>query len=463
MRTGLNTRLTQNLGITPKLTQSLRVLAMTQMELDQFVEEALINNPLLELKHEDPKDETEMESRPKAPDVPGHELYSIKEHWGYEGNRFNNGGATEVIEATVEATVSLSERLDQQLMLLPLSDDERKIATAIIQSLDEDGLLRCDEREIASQLGVDSNEVRRILESYVQQLDPPGIGARSLLECFLLQLDGTDVLDQYARKLLCESPFLLEEDDGTIAKALGIDLPGVTRLRARLRRLDPYPGHDIHSDAIFVRPDIVFRKGPDGSINIDILDRYSQRIAYHNPWKGTRWKNVEEKAFMQEAVQEAKWLISALNQRMKTMLKVAEFLASHQKEFILHGPLRLKPLTLMEVAKETEMHESTISRAVAGKYVQTPMGVMPLKSFFSAGLPTRTGELISIRSVQESIKMLIACEPKDRPISDQAISEHLKRQGIKIARRTVAKYREAMGILPTSKRRERGAKIKNAA
>jgi len=252
---------------------------------------------------------------------------------------------------------------------------------------------------------------------------------------------------------LLHFPEQLFEPDDILAKLAECGVDELARARARLRRLDPFPGHGLHGqENIYIRPEIVFRRTPDGDIAIEVPGYSWQGLRLNEQWRGRQWQGADRE-FVDNATREAKWLLYALEQRRDTLFKVAECLARRQRAFLEYGLLGLKPLTLQDVAEEVGLHESTISRVTSGKYAQTPLGMIELRRFFSAGLPTRGGGEISVYRVQQRVKALIESEPAGRPISDQAISDRLRAEGIEIARRTVAKYRESLGIPPSSQRR----------
>jgi len=440
------------MGITPKLTQSLKVLAMGQMELEAFLDEMLLANPLLESRTILPEGDFGEPLHLSGGRVEETAGVSRWEDYYFSDHHVKSSGADSAWTPEMEDEVSLTQHLLEQLKLQPMSGEERAIAIAIVNALDDDGFFRSDLGDLVQMLNVDVVHIRHVLETYVHQLEPAGIGARSMLECFLLQLDGSGEEDQQAREILLHHVDSMSVGDEQMASLLRCSVEEVKRARARLKRLDPFPGHETRSESLYIRPDIVFSKGEKGELDVEVVDHFTHRLEYVNPWKGVRW-NKQDKAFMKHAMQEAKWLLSAINQRMTTMEKVAVCLLERQKNYLLYGPLGLQPLTLMDVANDIGMHESTVCRAISGKYAKTPIGMVELKSFFSAGLATKNGGMISVRRVQEYIRMFISTEPPDKPISDQAITGRLEMQGVLVARRTVAKYRENMGILPTSKRR----------
>ena len=334
-----------------------------------------------------------------------------------------------------------------------MADDMRNMAHALLDMLDDDGYLRVDLDEAATDLGCTAAGLEQALHSVIHELDPPGIGARDLTECLLLQLD--DASDALARQLLLHFHDSLQESDATLAKLVDCGEQAIADARARLRRLDPYPGHSLRGqENIYIRPEIIFRRTPQGDIQIEVPGYSWQGVRMSDQWQGRSWQGADRE-FINNATREAKWLLHALDQRRETLHKVATCLASRQRAFLEYGLLGLKPLTLQDVAVDVGLHESTISRVTNGKFAETPLGLIEMRRFFSAGLPTRGGGTISVHRVQLRVKSLIESEPAGRPISDQAVADRLGAEGIEIARRTVAKYRESLGIPPTSQRRKK--------
>lgn len=455
MQTKLVNKLGQRLALTPQLTQSLKVLAMNAMELDAYVEECLESNPLLEVEQEEigsrepATADTDTDAWRETGDNRWEQMYTSGQ---------GQGGLAR--EQQWQGEETLSDNLHQQVDQQPMDADVRAIAHAIIDSLDDDGYFRTDTEDLAGSLGVDSGKLIQVLEEVVQQLEPAGIGARSLSECLLLQLDGSDPNDALVRRLLLHFREHLFASDEQLAKLAECSVDELSRARARMRRLDPFPGHGLRGQTnIYIQPEVIFRRLPDGEIHIEIPAYGWQGLRLNNPWQGHQWKK-SERAFVDAAVKEAKWLLYALDQRRETLYKVATCLARCQRDFLEHGMLGLKPLTLQDVAAEVGLHESTISRVTNGKYAETPLGLIEMRRFFSAGLPTRGGGTISVYRVQQRVKALIESEPAGRPISDQAIADRLWAEGIEIARRTVAKYRESLGLPPSAQRRRQSAAAK---
>jgi len=453
----LSQKQAQRLALTPQLTQSLKVLAMNSQDLELFIEESLESNPLLEM--EAPKEAVVNETPEVAPKENEWQESDGGDRWDnmYQNNRGFESGTD--IEQQWQDEQSLSDSLHEQIAQQPMDDLERKIAHAIIDSLDDDGYFRASIEEV--QTGIDTkvkkNKVIEVLECVVQELEPSGIGARDLTECLLLQISDEDSSAMLVRQILLYHEDLIT-DDLALMKAISCDIDTLDAARALLRRLDPFPGHGLRGqENIYVQPEIIFRI-INKKIEVEVPKSGWRGLKMSGQWTGQKWSG-KDREFMDAASQEAKWLLQALGQRSDTLMKVGLCLAARQRLFLEHGILGLKPLTLQDVAEEVGLHESTISRVTHGKYAQTPLGLIELRRFFSAGLPTRGGGLISVHRVQQRVKTLIESEPLGRPISDQAISERLQAEGIEIARRTVAKYREQLGLPPSSQRR-RAAKAR---
>jgi len=456
----LSQKLGQRLALTPQLTQSLKVLAMNSMELDIYLEEYLESNPLLE-------QETEAEAPVTDGNARESDNYDDTDDWQEQGDdRWETMYNAALRDASLpdrdqqwQGEQSLSDSLHEQINQQPMSELEHAIAHTIIDSLEDDGYFRSDPAEIAVMLKTTPVQVTIVLESVVQELEPAGIGARDLIECLLLQLDDDDDSTRLVRRMLLHHTGELFETDDVLVNKLDCSFEELAQARARMRRLDPFPGHGLHGESnIYVRPEIIFRR-TDKDIEVEVPSSTRRRLRISRQWDGHEWKGSDSE-FMENARQEAKWLLHALDQRSETLMKVGMCLAKRQRAFLEHGILGLKPLTLQDVAEEVGLHESTISRVTNGKFAETPLGLIEMRRFFSAGLPTRGGGAISVYRVQQRVKGLIESEPLGKPISDQAIADRLQAEGIEIARRTVAKYREQAGLPPSSQRRREGkAKI----
>lgn len=459
----LSQKLGQRLALTPQLTQSLKVLSMSSMELEAYIEECLESNPLLEFEaNVQPQDLASEKNQERLENPKQDDSWKQEgdERWDVMyGNSQRDGMENQEQQWGEEQSLgeSLHEQIDQQ----PMDAGERVLAHALIDSLDDDGYFRSDASEVAAQLDASEQDVIQVLECIVQELEPAGMGARDLVECLLLQLNGTDDATRLARRLLLHFSDGLIEDDATLAARVACSEDDVLQARKRLARLDPFPGHGLREEPnIYVRPEIIFRHLNNGDIEVEVPQSGWRGVRMSAQWSQHEWTG-KDKEFMSHASQEAKWLMYALDQRSETLKKVGLFLAKHQRNFLYHGILGLKPLTLQDVAEEVGLHESTISRVTHGKYAHTPLGLIELRRFFSSGLPTRGGGMISVYRVQQRLKSLIQSEPVGKPISDQAIADRLTSEGIEIARRTVAKYREQLGLPPSSQRR-RAAKARKS-
>lgn len=443
--------LRQGFALTPELRQSLEILSMGTLELGAFVRTALMENPLLDLD--------EREDGEASPESSGDERDGLGES-GDDRWDWMRGAFAEAVprEDLWRDEPTLLTRLHEQIDREPMNASIRAVAHAIVDSLDDDGYFRESPEVLAKAMGQDPGIVERVLEEVVQRLDPPGIGARDLVECLLLQLDVRDPVDALCRRALVHAREALREEDDRLVEVLGCTREEVARVRARLRRLDPWPGHGLRGQpALYVRPEIVFRRTSTGDIEVELADLEWRRLRIAERWTRTSWQG-EDAHFVREARREAQQLLRALDQRARTMLAVGRVLARRQRAFLDIGVLGLRPLTIQDVAREIGVHESTVSRITSGKYARTPIGVVELRRFFASGLPTHGGEAVSVHRVRQRIRMLIESEPPSRPVSDQAIANRLQAEGIAIARRTVAKYREQMGIPPSSVRRRRAQK-----
>lgn len=447
-------KLGQRLALTPQLTQSLKVLAMNSIELETYLEECLESNPLLE--HEQDQEASTFENAEVKTEPEYEEDW--REHGDDRWETMYNSASRDSLpdrDQQWQEEQSLSESLHEQIDQQPMSELDHAIAHVIIDSLEDDGYFRSDPQEIATMLDTSPEQVMLVLESIVQELEPAGIGACDLIECLLLQLTDNDDASKLVRRMLLHHSETLFEPDDVLTKTLGCSFDELDQARIRMRRLDPFPGHGLHGEAnIYVRPEIIFRR-TNRDIEVEVPSSTRRTLRISDQWEDHEWTGSDSE-FMDNAMQEAKWLLYALDQRSETLMKVGMCLAKRQRAFLEHGVLGLKPLTLQDVAEEVGLHESTISRVTNGKYAETPLGLIEMRRFFSAGLPTRGGGTISVHRVQQRVKALVESEPMGKPVSDQDIADRLQAEGIEIARRTVAKYREQVGLPPSSQRRRDG-------
>jgi RNA polymerase sigma-54 factor len=297
-----------------------------------------------------------------------------------------------------------------------------------------------------------------VLRQTVQAFEPAGVGARDLVECLSLQLDDCHGHDEaviaVAQRLLSHQEATLLAPDSSIAEQFSCTENTVMQARKLLRQLDPSPGLAQADPSIYIEPELSFILQRDGNLTVEVRRNLGGCVRLSQQWDGHVWQGDDE-TFMSNAEKEARWLLHALSQRHDTLLKTGLFLASYQQGFLMHGAAAIKPLTLKQVAEACDVHESTISRLTSNKYAYTPLGLIELRNFFSAGLETRHGDTIAVPQVLRRIKHMIEKENPAKPLSDQAIFKQLGHEGITIARRTIAKYREQLGFPSSTKRRQR--------
>jgi RNA polymerase sigma-54 factor len=487
----LEVRQSQNLTLTPQLMQSIRLLQLSHLELDAFVETELLRNPLLEREdgaepdadaepveapvelsaYEDTVDhadriqsadsiasgyDTEVENvfpEQVAQDTPGE-----REYWTERGGGIDPGEAAD-IDQYVAARPTLGEHLWEQIGLLLTDPAEQLIARFLVDGLNEAGYLAVELDAVADQLGAPLEIVERVL-AVLQTCDPIGVFARDVRECLSLQLRERDRLDPMMARLLDNLDLLAVHDMNGLARAVGADREDLVDMLAELRGLDPKPGRAFERGPVeAVVPDVFVREGAGGGwaieLNADVLPRVLvNRTYYASVTRQTR--DAAEKTFLADCLQTANWLTKSLDQRAQTILKVAAEIVKQQDGFLVHGVTHLKPMTLRIVADAIDMHESTVSRVTSNKYLSTPRGLFEMKYFFTTALGSSTGgENHSAEAVRHRIRQLVDAESPADILSDDTIAEMLqKEQGIEVARRTVAKYREGMNI-PSSVIRRR--------
>jgi RNA polymerase sigma-54 factor len=483
MKIGLNIGLQQRLVMTPKLQQALKLLQMPTLELQQVLKQEVLQNPLLEevddaeMDEEEPAEaeesaeSEEQEAKSEEGEEPEESEAAKKERVEYDdyfesgfgaGDGFaNEENREDFVERVPVAKQSFSDYLMSQLRLV--TEDERELAIGeyIVGSLDDSGYLTCSVEEIARSFGMDEGgigPVEHVLK-IIQTFDPIGIGARDLKECLLLQLEAKGLGASLAARIVRDHfEEFKQKKYLDLSKALKVSLKEIQEQAHVIGSLNPKPGLDILADEPkYVIPDLVVDRIGDRYV-VSLNDRNVPRLRISQAYRDELQQNVEldteAKDFIQSRLKNAKWLIQTIEQRRRTMIKVMEAIVEEQHEFFEKGTASLRPLTLQQVASKINMHESTVSRVTTNKYVQTPRGVYELKFFFSSSLSTEDGEEISAKSAKLKIKTIIGKEDARRPLSDQKIADILKKDGLIIARRTVAKYREQLGILPARHRKQ---------
>ena len=484
-------QLRQEMKINPRLYQAMELLYMPLLDLQQHLKAELEENPFLEMTEADVDDDVELGEEGKD-DPPDDEI-------DWEGillDGFDVGGRREQYEpmelyqrAPVETT-DLRDHLYGQLRLLDLSERAARLGEEVIGNVNDAGTLTCELEDVVTGVNAwledmrplaqeeidaleDSEEAQAELNALfspyclteaeamlerVQAFDPPGVAARDLRESILIQLRLLERGDSLTYQI-AESHFedLVNHRWADVARELSLKPIDVQEVADEIAKLDPKPGMKYSADPErYIIPDLIVEK-IDGEYMVFVNDTSLPRIrlarSYQSLAQNKKLFQGENKEFVSRKLNSANWIIQAIEQRRQTMLKVMAFIVDRQREFFEHGVQHLKPLTLREVADHIEMHESTVSRVTNEKFVQTPRGVFPLKYFFSSGLATTSGEDISARGVKDKIQKLVEDEDVHKPLTDQRLVELLKTDGVKIARRTVAKYRDQLGILPARMRK----------
>ena len=485
MKPGLSqtTQLKQELKINPRLYQAMDLLYMPLLDLQQHLKQELLNNPFLEMvePEEDEEENAEGEETEAAAEPEKQEKDEID--WeeilldGFDtGGRREEHEEREYYEPVTVDSRDLADHLRDQITLLDLSPREVVLAAEFIGNIDEDGYLKASLEEIL--LGVNDmvkqaaeaedrdegdlplyamEETERMLGT-IQNLDPPGVGARDLRECLMLQLREAGLEHSVPYRLVRDCfDELINHRWSEISKRFGISPSDVQKAADEIQKLDPKPGikySDLSDN--YIIPDLIVEK-IDSKYHVFLNDANLPRLklskTYQEIARDKKKFDGENKEFISNKLNSANWMIQAIEQRRQTMLKVMNYIVDRQRDFFEKGVQYLKPLTLREVAEVINMHESTVSRVTNEKFVQTPRGVLPLKFFFSSGLSTTAGEDVSARGIKAQIQKLVSDEDARHPLTDQAIVNILKQNGVQIARRTVAKYRDQLGVLSARMRK----------
>lgn len=495
MKQTLQLKISQSLTMTPQLQQAIRLLQLSSLDLQSEIQEILDANPLLEADapsesvdkgfDEDLSSPAEVSSEQSRIDTDTSEkIQSDKldeefvidtqwEDWGYVSQGSSSHDPDHQFDYQGETSESLKQQLQWQIDMMNLSDVDHAIATILIDSIDDRGYMLADlnevigmfvERESDSLSSADSeisiDDVQMVLH-LIQSFEPAGIAARNLQECLLLQLKRL-VDSEPSRSLavkIVEDEFqaLSTRNYRQITRALSIDENQLKLALDLIQSLSPRPGSQLSSDhAQYVTPDVFVRKDSSGEWTVELNNSCTPKLKINSDYAGLikRADNSPDNMYLKNNLQEAKWFIKSLQSRNETLLKVSACIVSKQVGFFEYGEEAMKPLVLADIATEVEMHESTISRVTTQKYMHTPRGIFELKYFFSSHVGTSSGGECSSTAIRAVIKKLIAAENEGKPLSDSKLASLLKDQGINVARRTVAKYREAMSIPPSNERKK---------
>ncbi|MCM8610621.1 RNA polymerase factor sigma-54 [Accumulibacter sp.] len=473
MKPSLTLKLTQHLALTPQLQQSIRLLQLSTVELEHELEKFLQENPLLERAEDYPQpaalpaDHADAEFQDGQAGAEPSPAPSTSDEDGWADDHFGSTGAAGSFDGDEDddtdyqdvqaAAVSLRDHLLWQLALTSISARDRILVSYLIDILDDDGYLSQPLEEIALAMPEDLDvglEELQIALRYLQNLDPTGVGARSAQECLTLQLAATPptMINSLAQEIVLQHLDLLASHDfARLKKQTGADDEALRAAHLLICSLNPRPGAAYAStETRYIVPDVVVRKlrGQwSASINAEAFPRLRINSLYAQILSRQRGSGLSVQ------LQEARWLIRNVQQRFDTILRVAQAIVERQRQFLEHGEVAMRPLVLREIAETVGLHESTISRVTTQKYMATPRGIFELKYFFGSHVGTETGGACSATAIRALIKQMIATEEPTKPLSDGQISEVLGQQGIVVARRTIAKYRESLNIPPVSLRK----------
>ncbi len=482
-RLNLSVKQTLTLRMTPQLRQAIKILQVSRPELENMVAEELEQNPTLEEKEGSSVSdeftsrtgdvetiESEATDKPAGEETPSETATIENVDWDDYVDRYagdfhgsvNSGSDLDdrhagLIENTARAHDTLTDALLDELNLAAMNDEERRVGRFVILNLNSDGYLTCSREELAFMAGTTTEMVHEACE-IVQEFEPPGCACVDLQECLLLQLrlrgyEDDDYVVLIVREHLKD---LESRRYDRLAKTLGCDTEEAAEAHKIIRSLEPKPGRNYNdNETKFISPDVIVRvidgeptviRNDDGIPDLQVSSYYTKLLE-------EKLAPGDARGYLQEKVRAAVWLIKSIEQRQRTLYKVTESIVRRQHDFFLYGVAHLKPMVLKDVANDIGMHESTVSRATANKYVQIDRGIYELKYFFTSSLKSTDGSEVSSESVKQQIRQIVGQEDPHKPLSDQVIAAELAKRNVDIARRTVAKYRESLGILPSSKRK----------
>jgi len=468
MNLKLSLKMQQSLVMTPQLQQAIKLLQLSRLELENLVTQEMTENPVLE---EAP--EHDEENKP-GEQIDNRTLKEGQEKIVEGEDSFDWQSYVESYNPSLPAvrmkqdeftshdnimtkTTDLRGHLMWQLQVSKFSDEDEKIGTLIIGNINDDGYLKYPLEEISAKEDVSLEQCERVLMK-IQNFDPAGVAARDLRECLMAQARQLELKDEVVEEIIENHLHHLEKKNyAALSKALSLPLDRVIEYAKIILGMEPKPGRSFSSgDTHYITPDVYVRKMNGKyviSLNEDGLPRLKISNFYKNALQGKKASQLT-KEYIQEKLRSAVWLIRSIHQRQRTIYKVTESIVKHQEEFLDHGLSKLKPMVLRVVAEDIGMHESTVSRVTTNKYVHTAQGIFELKYFFNSSIGRYGESQVASESVKDKIKKFVMSENQRSPLSDQKLVELLKEQGITIARRTVAKYREMLRILPSSKRKK---------
>ncbi len=455
----------QKLIMTPELKLALKILQLPAVELEELIQSELEANPVLDLADDNRDEKTEVQQKEDKEEKEKEKEKEIdwKEYLQYQGKSyslegFDSDDSSEFsYENLMTYSYTLKEHLISQLQVSPINESLRDIGEYIIESLDENGYLITTQEDMAAILDVDMEAVKAAL-NIIQSFEPYGVGAIDLKECLLLQLRYKDINNEKIEAIVKN-----HLDDiacnrlSNISKKLSISIDEAQKYSDIIKHLEPKPGRAFEgsSSTKYVTPDVYIEKIA-GEYIVIINDHYSSRLMINQYYKNilrSEDKSSNASTFISNKLSSAMWLIKSLEHRKNTLYSVVKAILEYQMDFFEKGPMYLRTMTLKKIAEMVNVHESTVSRAISGKYVQTPRGIFEIKYFFKSGVDNQDGDAISSESIKKMIKSYVGSENTSKPISDQHIADFLTKEGYMISRRTVAKYRDELGILSSSKRK----------
>ena len=489
MRQGLQLKISQQLTMTPQLQQAIRLLQLSTLDLRQEMIEQLYSNPLLEMDEDIPEspgqdaDPTTSESNQVA-EAERNSEQNPEYEWNDEipkdvpvdanwddvysppTTAASSSGGEVNLEQVFQVTESFQGHLEWQLNLTPFSDRDREIASAFIDSIDSSGFIAAELSDITAHIHYDDIEDQLHEDELVavlhrlQQFDPPGVFARSISECLTIQLNQLSPETQYLKSAKHLVDGFLQDiasvDSARLAKKTGLEINELQGALQLVRSLNPRPGESLSSnDVEYIVPDAYVEK-IKGRWRVKLNDSNMPRLRINDSYSSLikRSDSSDQNQFLKDNLAEARWFLRSIESRNETLMRVAMTIVELQRGFLDHGPVAMKPMVLSDIASKLELHESTISRVTTSKYLATPQGIFELKYFFSSHVSTAGGGECSSTAVCAILKELIGAEQPEKPLSDSKLTSMLEQQGIQVARRTVAKYRESLGI-PSSSQRKR--------
>jgi RNA polymerase sigma-54 factor len=475
----LNLRLSQRLVMTPSLQQAIKLLQMSRLELQEVLTQEVVENPVLEEQDEIVEPEAAAESARQTEDAPAppdpatppaekerdsfeeidfHSYFEDYLDSAYNPRQYQEEPEEFSLENVLTRPEGLPEHLNWQLSMAEAPPEVREIASYLAGNIDEDGYLRVSREEIQNEYPDEAAVAAAV--ALVRSLDPPGVGAFDLPDCLLLQLKALGIDNPLIETIIRDHwAAFLNRQFAPLAKTLNVGMSEIQAAFEIIKNLEPKPGRKYSSDrTIYVEPDVFVRKIGDEyviQLSEDGLPKLRISAAYRRLLRsGNGAIGPEAANYLKDKMRSAIWLIKSLDQRQRTIYKVAESIVRHQRAFLDHGIEHLRPLVLRDVANDIGMHESTVSRVVSNKYIHTPRGLFPMKYFFHSGIDSSTGDDVSSLSIKNKISRIVQDEDGRHPHSDARIMQKLRAEGIQIARRTVAKYREELRIPSSSQRKQ---------